>query len=141
MKFSLVPVPLFGASANYTQRRCQDRTCCSFDIYYKVENPENKRHYEYAVGFFHGKRTFDGFADGGVIACAIIACQSTNISTCGVRDEELITAHVFADITISGNLPFDDGQYFYLPTSLDTSILPLNPEKFHWNQNTQTSTM
>jgi Vanin C-terminal domain len=98
-------------------------------------------HYEYAVGFFHGKRTFDGFADGGIIACAIIACQSRNISTCGVRDEDLGTFHIFDEIEIRGDFPYLDGQYFYLPTSLDTSILPLSPDKFRWNQNTNTSTM
>jgi Vanin C-terminal domain len=101
----------------------------------------NRPGYEYAIGFYHGKRTFDGFADGGIIACAIIACQTRNISTCGVRDENLGTFHVFDEIEITGELPYDDGQYFYLPTSLDTSIMPLSPKQFNYNQNTRSSTL
>lgn len=106
-----------------------------------MNNPLNEDHYKQAVGFYHGKRTFDGFADGGVVVCAIIACQSEDISTCGVRNESLKMRYEFDEIEIRGELPFDDGQFFYLPTSLDTSILPLSPEKFQWNQNTETSTV
>lgn len=134
-------LPVLGGTANYEKKVCQDRTCCNFKISYRVENPLNKPHYTYAVGFYHGKRTFNGFADGGVIACAIIACQSSNISTCAVRNEELETVHVFDEIEIDGVLPFEDGQFLYLPTSLDTSILPLSPEKFHWNHNTETKSV
>ena len=126
-------------SKNYSNQHCQNDLCCNFEIVYHIDNPTNAPHYEYAIAFYHGKRTFDGFADGGVVSCTILACQTTNISTCGVRKESLATVHVFDSININGFLPFSDGQFFYLPTSLDTSILPLSPEKFNYVQSTKTS--
>lgn len=135
-----VPVPFLGANSVFVRQDCQDRTCCNFKINYRMENPQNLPFYQYAVGFYHGNRTFDGFADGGVVVCAIIACQTTNVSTCGVRNESLGNFFVFDEIDIRGELPFDDGQFFYLPTTLDTSILPLSPATFHWNQNMSSNT-
>jgi predicted amidohydrolase len=111
-----------------TVRNCLNGLCCDFDVEYEVKNA-NIAHYQYATAFYHGNRTFDGFADGNVVACAILACHNTNISSCGVRNEELETVHVWKSIEIKGDLPNTEN-FFYMPTSLDTSILPLEPEHF-----------
>ncbi|CRK88417.1 CLUMA_CG002189, isoform A [Clunio marinus] len=116
------------------RRRCLNENCLNVTIVYRYENILNAPSYEYALAFYHGKRTFDGFADGGVVAFVILACPTKEIATCGVRNETLEMHHVWDKIEFSGTLPYDDGQYFYLPTTLDTSIMPLNPNTFEYNE-------
>lgn len=124
--------PEIGVTYNYTTTSCHNEQCCDFKLRYRL-GVKHGNSYEYATAVYHGNRTFDGFADGGIISCSIIACQTRNISTCGVRNETLENNFEWLEIDISGNFPNEDGQYFYLPTSLDTSILPLGPSEFDYS--------
>lgn len=110
---------------------CQNGVCCDYNLNYTITNSSSRPHYQYAMAFYHGNRTFDGFADGGVVACSIITCQNSNISTCGTRDEELSNIHDWRHIEISGVFP-RGRKFFYLPSTLDTSILPLQPNQFEY---------
>lgn len=78
---------------------------------------------------YNNNRTFDGFADGGVVACAIFACSTDDISSCAVRKDDIKNTIIFTKIHITGTFPYDD-QYFIIPSTLDTSIMPLNPDQF-----------
>jgi hypothetical protein len=135
-----VKSPEIGIVYNYTMSSCHEKQCCDFKLRYRA-GVKHENHYEYATAVYHGGRTFDGFADGGVVACAIIACQSRNISTCGVRNEILENNFDWLEIDISGNFPNQDGQFFYLPTTLDTSILPLGPDEFNFNASVDSEKM
>ncbi|KAG5672445.1 hypothetical protein PVAND_002573 [Polypedilum vanderplanki] len=117
---------------SYDEKLCESETCCNIKVNYTVTYSDRIPHYQYTLAFYHGKRTFDGFANGGSVVCTILACQSTNISTCGVRNEELDSIHIWSSIEIDAELPTKDDQFLYLPTSLDTSILPLQPEFFEY---------
>lgn len=121
--------PEVGSQVDYSEAHCHNDFCCDFNLTYRTQKI-HENHYEYAIAVYHGNRTFDGFADGGVVACTIIACQNRNISTCGVRNEELENNFYWQKIEIKGRFPNKDGQFLYLPTSLDTSILPLQPTEF-----------
>lgn len=110
---------------------CQNGVCCDYNLNYTIANSASRPHYQYAMAFYHGNRTFDGFADGGVVACSIITCPTSNISTCGTRDEELLNIHVWNHIEIKGSFP-RARKFFYLPSTLDTSILPLQPNQFEY---------
>lgn len=66
-------------------------------------------------------------------ACAILACQTAEIATCGVRNESLAFAHTFDKIEITGTFPGGD-QFFYLPTTLDQSIMPLDVNAFSYQK-------
>lgn len=113
-----------------TRKKCEGDLCCNFEINYTISGSESKVHYQYAIAFYHNNRTFDGFADGGVVACAILACKTNEIATCGIRNEALENVHTWNSIKISGTFPTTNGQFFYLPSTLDTSILPLQPNQF-----------
>lgn len=123
--------PEVGSQIEYSQSNCHNNFCCNFNLTYGA-GIIHEKYYQYATAVYHGNRTFDGFADGGVVACTIIACQSRNISTCGVRDEDLENNFDWLKIEISGRFPNKDGQFFYMPTSVDTSILPLSPDEFSY---------
>jgi pantetheine hydrolase len=119
--------------AHYKEKNiCKEGLCCNIKVNYTVSNSQRIEHYQYALAFYHGNRTFDGFADGGVVVCTVLACQQKNISTCGIRNEELENIHIWDAIHIETELPTKDGQFFYMPTSLDTSIMSLQPESFDY---------
>lgn len=111
---------------------CRGATCCNIKVNYTIQNSATRKHYQYVMAFNHGQRTFDGFANGGVVACAILACSNSSISGCGVRDESLENIHQWTEVKIDGKFPTKDGQFLYMPTSLDTSIVPLQPEQFKY---------
>lgn len=82
----------------------------------------------------NGQRTFDGFADGGVVVCAVIACWSDDLKSCGVRfnDSSNLDGSVrFTRIEVAGTFLYDD-QYFILPTQLDTKIMPFGINEFEY---------
>ena len=85
------------------------------------------------ITVYHGNRTFDGYADGGVIACAVIACHSSDMATCGTRNETLEFVHEWYKLEITGTFPYGE-QFFYLPTTLDESVMPFRVEEFQYAQ-------
>lgn len=111
---------------------CHGATCCNIKVNYTIQDSATKKHYQYVMAFNHGQRTFDGFANGGVVVCTILACKNNTKAGCGVRDESLENIHQWTDVLIDGKFPTKDGQFIYMPTSLDTSIVPLQPEQFEY---------
>lgn len=85
------------------------------------------------MAVYHGNRTFDGFADGGVVACAVLACQTNDVATCGVRNETLDFIHQWYKLEISGVFPHGD-QFAYFPTTLDLAIMPLDVNEYSYVQ-------
>jgi len=133
MTFLTVPDHQLTPDVSVLTNLCNNGTCCDFRYSFQLVNPNNLSRYHYALAVFNGIRSYSGLAVGGVIACAIIACPTTEIATCGTRNESLIVAHQWTTIEISGSFPHDDGQYFYMPNSLDTSIMPLAPSQFKYD--------
>ncbi|CAG9809930.1 unnamed protein product [Chironomus riparius] len=111
---------------------CHGTTCCNIKVNYTIQNSATRKHYQYVMAFNHGQRTFDGFANGGIVACSILACSNNTKAGCGVRDENLENIHQWTSVEIDGKFPTKDEQFLYMPTSLDTSILPLQPEQFEY---------
>lgn len=129
--FNVVSVSA-STGLSVTSHLCHEDVCCDFTYgFYQTSSQEPSYHYAAAV--YHGNRTFDGFADGGVVACAILACQTDDIATCGVRNESLTFRHQWHTLEITGSFP-NGQQFFYLPTSLDTSIMPFTVDEFYYEQ-------
>jgi hypothetical protein len=112
---------------------CKKNVCCDFIIEYEIFK-SSIPHYQYAIAFYSGDRTFDGVVGGDIVVCAILACQSKNISTCGMRNEELENIHIWQHIEIKGSFKNAEN-LFFSPTTLDTSILPLESEQFTYIKN------
>lgn len=49
-----------------TSNLCHGELCCSFTYSVNVEATTTQA-YVYGMAVYHGNRTFDGFADGGVV--------------------------------------------------------------------------
>lgn len=111
------------------ERICYNAICCTFDITFSIIGSRELPHYKYAMAVYNGNRTFQGQTYGGMIACAIIACQSEDITTCGTRNTSLVSFYNFQSISIHGSFPIDSRKYLYMPSTLDTSIMPLNEDK------------
>ncbi|XP_037030768.1 vanin-like protein 1 [Bradysia coprophila] len=120
------------ANSTHSLERCNGDLCCTF--LYSIETiTAFVPHYRYAFAVYHGKRTFSGLADGGIVVCAVIACQSDDVATCGTRNETLEFAHHFHKLEIFGTFPSGD-QYNYMPNTLDSSIMPLGVNEMFFEQ-------
>lgn len=113
---------------------CHSDLCCDFYYSYKYVSTD-KPYYKYALAVYHGNRTFDGFADGGVAACAVLACTTRDVATCGIRNETLEFAYEWYGLEVKGRFPFGD-EFFFLPTSLDESIMPFGVAEFDYQRRT-----
>lgn len=85
---------------------------------------------------FHGNRTFDRFADGDVYSCAIFACTNESLSSCALRfrDTSLVENSIeFTKIQISGFFKYGH-RYFTIPNGVDTSLIPLHPSEFVYEE-------
>lgn len=109
-------------------KECYGEFCCDFEYSFKALTTDKPR-YHFALAVYHGNRTFDGFADGGVYACAVLACQTREVATCGVRNETLEFNYEWYKLVINGVFPYGD-QFIYFPTTLDTSIMPFEVNEY-----------
>ncbi|XP_070500719.1 vanin-like protein 1 [Chironomus tepperi] len=116
-----------------TRNVCNHTVCCNIKVNYTIKNSTTKPHYQYAIAFYFGNRTFSGVVETGIAACAIIACPQRDIVSCGTRDESLENIYEWNLIEINGEFPMRYDQYFYMPSTLDDNILPLVPELFDYN--------
>lgn len=117
---------------------CHGDLCCTFDYnYYTIIT--GKPYYRFALAVYHGKRTFSGLADGGVVVCAVIACQSNHVATCGIRNETLEFVHHWHKLEITGRFPHGD-QYNYMPNTLDSSIMPFGVNEIVYEEKAVQST-
>ncbi|XP_058463790.1 vanin-like protein 1 [Malaya genurostris] len=134
--YETVNLPL-ESSNNYTLTLCQTSLCCNFTLNYTVNLPvSNQQFYRYRLAVNNGARTFDGFADGFITACAIFACTGDNLETCGARFENsntTVNAIQFNSIDLHGVFPGDD-EVFLMPNSVDMSILPLEVDEFQYSE-------
>jgi pantetheine hydrolase len=109
---------------------CYDEFCCSFKISYELEEAVGSA-YRYAMAVFHGNRTYSDNVNGAVFACAIIACETDDVTTCGVKDDSLDFGHKWSYMEVTGTFPYGD-EFFYMPSSLDESLMPFDVEEFDY---------
>ncbi|XP_052888132.1 vanin-like protein 1 [Anopheles moucheti] len=127
-KYTTKDLPM-TSNAQLEERVCYQSHCCNFTINYSVKsNLQNTKYYRYKLAAYDAGRTFDGFADGQITTCAIMACSSTNYSDCSRRfdaNEAYDEAITFNAITIVAKFP-DNPDTFVLPNNVDTSIVPFD---------------
>lgn len=84
---------------------------------------------------YDGWRSFDGYADGAVKVCAVIACTSDLLASCGTRFDnttEIFKRFSFNSIKISTKIK-GTGNNLIVPSTLDWSLLPLSPSEFKFD--------
>lgn len=98
--------------------------------------------YRYRLAAFDGARSFQGFAEARVTVCAVLACTGTTLASCGTRFESgvnTVPIVVFNSIELKETVDLEgsflgEQKYMVLPTSLDTSILPLEVDEFEYSE-------
>uniref|UniRef100_A0A336LT70 CSON000083 protein n=1 Tax=Culicoides sonorensis TaxID=179676 RepID=A0A336LT70_CULSO len=116
---------------------CDGDFCCDFDFNVTVlpTNP-GSLYYNYRFAAYSGWRTFDGFADGAVRVCAVLACTDESLQSCGRRfgsnvqvEDKIIFDYIKVETVYE-----ERAKVLTMPNSLDTSLLPLNPREFTYNE-------
>lgn len=114
---------------------CYEELCCEFEIQvsHRAVSGE-RRSYQHFVVAFDGVRSYDGFATGGTIACALITCLNETLASCGLRfdaEDEIEQDLTFEAIRISGRFRSTD-DVLLLPNTVDNKLMPLphNSYKF-----------
>ena len=98
---------------------------CQFNINFtKLEAFDVKHCYSLTV--FSGIRSFAGIVDAGEVYCAIVPEIK--------KDEVFKPCMEFHDIEIKMTLLDNHEDYLIMPTSLDTSILPLGTNQYNFKQ-------
>ncbi|CAH1978068.1 unnamed protein product [Acanthoscelides obtectus] len=115
------------------------KTCCRFTVNLTTNNTvitPGKQAYTYHMGVFNGVRSFSGTRDGGIEACAIMACRNNNSNSCGQRFSnysDIVWPITFNSIEVVGNFTNGERKIQY-PNSLLTSLQSISPEKTFWKK-------
>lgn len=93
-----------------------------------------QRQYTYVAAITNSRRTFGGFANGGIQMCAIIACTNgSDYKTCGSQypvGTKILNQFDLTSISIRGTFTSDNINV--MPTSLSMGLLPLQPAEFNF---------
>ncbi|CRL02200.1 CLUMA_CG015047, isoform A [Clunio marinus] len=112
------------------------KVSCEFTIkYVKLDIPEGHIGYSYRLTAFSGIRTFSGLVNAGEINCAIISCYENDDNTCGKKIENttnLVPSLEFLSIDIKVTIEDNSENYQVMPTTLKTSLLPLQTNKYEF---------
>ncbi|KAL9702749.1 hypothetical protein quinque_006267 [Culex quinquefasciatus] len=140
--YTTVELPL-TKNDQFEASLCHDRVCCNFTIDYELSAPiTTQQFYRYRLAAFDGARSFQGFAEARVTVCAVLACTGTTLASCGTRFESganSVPMVVFNSIELKETVDLEgsflgEQTYMVLPTSLDTSILPLEVDEFEYSE-------
>jgi hypothetical protein len=103
---------------------------CEFVLNFTKPQVESKVGFRLAA--FSGTRSYSGLVSAGEIHCAIIACtDKNNEATCGDKLEETASSAIFNSISIKMTIEnYELGNYLVMPTTLDTSVLPLKTKYY-----------
>lgn len=102
---------------------CSGSYCCNFNITTAENQAFSSNDYVYRLIAFNGS-ILHGNVTIGTRACALVACLSNDVSTCGQRNPTFTANTTFTSISITGN--FSNTTFtFDQPISLQTSLQPL----------------
>ncbi|CAH2259698.1 jg24303 [Pararge aegeria aegeria] len=110
---------------------------CSFYLKFNDSNAEQK--YRYRATAFSGVRTYNQIEAVGSRLCAVIACTDDTIESCGKRFPQYSpnSTAVFEILEITAAVPIPETDEdlsaknaVYFPVTLDTSIMPLKPADY-----------
>lgn len=92
--------------------------------------------YHYRLVAYSGWRTFDGFVDGAVKVCGILACTDKTLASCGRRfSNDTIVQNTFKFDWIKVETILEPKTDVHImPNSLDFSLIPLNPSEFNYSE-------
>ncbi|RZC39270.1 CN hydrolase domain containing protein, partial [Asbolus verrucosus] len=126
---------------NFTGQVCynsseENQICCDFTTKITTTPSDIKKNsYTYHLVAYSGVRSFDGFYNGGVEVCGIIACLNASLSSCGQRFpnyDDIEWPITFDQITIKAAFENDENKAQY-PNSLLSSIQPIIENQMVWD--------
>uniref|UniRef100_A0A336MY47 CSON006165 protein n=1 Tax=Culicoides sonorensis TaxID=179676 RepID=A0A336MY47_CULSO len=111
------------------QKLCNGIFCCYFDLTLQYINSTSENKYQYRLIAYDGLRTFKREA---VQICAILACSSSDVNSCGQRFTATNVDYnsvLFKNIKIETTIQWKN--VLVMPSSLDFSILPYDVNDFN----------
>lgn len=93
---------------------------CEFSLNFTLL--ENNDRFTYQLAVFSGTRSYAGIINGGEVHCAIIACDA---ESCGRKFGDKSPSVQFHEINIKMVITEDDGDYLVMPSTLQTSVVPM----------------
>jgi pantetheine hydrolase len=110
---------------------------CEFHLNYTEHDIyDDEKHFGFRLAAYSGTRSYEGIINAGELHCAIVSCSDpSDEDTCGqkVTSERSTPSVTFHQIVIKLNLHDDEEKnYLIMPTSLDTSILPLSSHLYQF---------
>ncbi|KAJ3634372.1 hypothetical protein MTP99_011253 [Tenebrio molitor] len=137
-----------GQNSSYNVVLCYNKTennhfCCDFTLRTSIQESTNaKNRYTYHLVAYKGYKTyFEVFKTGGVEICGVVACLGSSPTSCGKRFrkyEKVGWPITFEEIIIKAKFswPLKDGIYLnsQFPSSLLSSMRPINPKHTNWSQ-------
>lgn len=113
-----------------------DVTCEMIVNFTRLEIPDGSVGYGYRLAVFSGVRNISDIVEVGEIHCAIIPCiDARDEKTCGHRIDDsshLVPSYSFHSIQVTLTIDNNDGNLLVMPTSLDTSTLPLLAKSYEF---------
>lgn len=118
---------------------CHNEFCCKFDLnLHIISSSSDSPFYIYRMAAYNGLRTFDGFADGAVKVCAVMACVDDSLKSCGERHQVPVHDKLkFNSIKLKAVYGTDDNILF-MPSTLDTSIMPFESKDYRYKESSST---
>jgi pantetheine hydrolase len=107
---------------------------CKFNLSYSSQEAvKNAGAFGYRLAAFSGTKDYSGVINAGEIYCAVIPCaDSHDEETCGRINSDSLPSITFHRIDITLELHDEAKNYLIMPTSLDTSILPLSTDLYEF---------
>ncbi|XP_063699008.1 vanin-like protein 1 [Culicoides brevitarsis] len=123
------------SQTNQNHEICSEKFCCKFDLDTEIlETSPDSPFYIYRIAAYDGIRTFDGFADGAVKVCGVIACTDDSLKSCGTRHQVPVHDKLkFNSIKIRTSYKKDDNILF-MPSTLDAAIMPFESKDYGYEE-------
>lgn len=116
-----------------------DNVSCEFTLNFtRNSNSGDDELFGYSFTVFSGVRSYAGIVNGGEIHCAIIPCADETNENCDhkLQGRKIPSMH-FHSISVKLTIAGDDQNIYIMPTTLDTSILPLSAKKYSFEINVE----
>ncbi|RZC40883.1 CN hydrolase domain containing protein, partial [Asbolus verrucosus] len=133
-----ISIILDTSKTDLSEQVCHaDQICCDFTAKITTTaSSAEKNSYTYHLVAYSGVRSFNGFYNGGIEVCGIIACLNSSLSSCGQRFanyDDIEWPIKFEEITIKASFENDENKTQY-PNSLLSSIRPIPVSQTVWEK-------
>ena len=112
-----------------------DNYVCNITVKYNANNDDDLTNITYRLIAFSGERTYVGLRTVNIEICALIACASDDIASCGERpifDQSSLVMFQNIEISLKSNKGLST-----FPVTLDQHVIPLDTDYFVFHKSSE----